>query len=167
MLVRKANNQDFPEIFSMGFDTWGQEGFTKEQHVEFCYKRIDYKYKYGHWYVLEEHGSLKSSLICYRNAFGLLPGAVGVGSVATLPAFRNQGFMSHLLKQAIFMESQAVDLNYFILFSDIDPYVYQKIGFIILPNELQKCEDSVIMILPVREKFESILSKNFSVPEYF
>ena len=167
MFVRKAVNEDFPGIFLMGFDVWGEEGNTKEQHIDFCQKRVEYKYKYGNWYVLEDKGKIKSSLICYRNAFGLAPRAVGIGSVATVPEFRKQGYMAHLLSKSIFMESQLEKVDYFFLFSDIDPYVYQKHGFIILPKEFQKYDDSVAMILPVQLTSDVILNSDFISPDYF
>lgn len=167
MLVRRAKNKDFPGIFLMGFDTWGEEGNTKEQHIEFCQQRVEYKYKYGNWYVLEDKETIKSSLICYKNAFGLALDAVGIGSVATQPEHRKQGYMSHLLDKSIFMEKEAGKVDYFFLFSDIDPYVYQKHGFVVLPKEYQKYDDTISMILPVHFTLDEILNKDFLSPDYF
>ncbi len=165
MFVRKAVDKDLPEVFLMGIDTWAEEGFTKEQYIDFCQKRMEYKY--GNWYVIEDEEKIKSSLICYRNSFGLVSGAVGIGSVATLPEFRNQGYMAQLLSKFIFMENELEKVDYFFLFSDVDPYVYQKHGFIILPKEFQKYEHTVAMVLPVQLTFDLILSNNFVSPDYF
>jgi GNAT superfamily N-acetyltransferase len=93
--VRKAVHEDMDGIFLMGHAAWGK-GEGAQQYLASC--RNSPKYKQGEWYVLdhEEHGAI-ASLILYR----LTANSAGIGSIATVPERRKQGFGAHLVQTIV------------------------------------------------------------------
>lgn len=68
MHVRKAELHELDAIYTMGFDVWG-DGLTLDDYLAGC--RNSEKYLSGTWYVLVEKDRVVSSLIVYRDMFGL------------------------------------------------------------------------------------------------
>ena len=58
----------------------------------------------------------------------MFSGAPGIGSVSTVPDCRRQGFASLLLSHRI-QDAKAQGFQGIYLFSDIDPTLYEKLGF--------------------------------------
>ena len=143
-------------VYMMGFDVWA-EGDSETRYLDVC--RNAPKYKKGQWFVLEnDEGKLVSSLICYRNVFGLAEGCVGIGSVATSPDQRKKGYAAILLKDIITRLRETT--SHIFLYSDIAPAFYKKLGFQILNDDLQKHKPSLCMV------YGADLS-NLNVPSYF
>ncbi|MCX6126476.1 MAG: GNAT family N-acetyltransferase, partial [Proteobacteria bacterium] len=125
------------------------------------------KYAKGRWFVLEHEGELKSSLICYRDAFSLPSNAVGIGSVATTPAHRRQGFAATLIREVMSRFSEDDTIDAFFLYSDVDPAIYEKLGFVKLSTEQQRYKSSTAMVRPLNGSLHSFIGRDFKAPDYF
>jgi predicted acetyltransferase len=143
----------------MGLDCW-IEDLTESQYLESCHKSK--KYQSGTWYVLEKEGELVSSLI----VFSLESDNYGIGSIATSPIHRNQGFASELIREVIQKLETKKNSTSIFLYSDIDSNFYRKFDFIVLPKEFQKYTSSKCMIRP-SSNILLIESKSINVPNYF
>ena len=164
MIIRSAKPSDMPSVHLMAHDTWGGNRTTAE-HVAYCLSSP--KYAKGRWFVLEHEGEVKSALICYRNTFGLPENAIGIGSVATTPSQRRKGFASNLMQVVIAKYSEDEGVKAFFLYSDVSTAIYERLGFIVLPKELQRYKASVGMLRPVGISARSLLSGAFRPPDYF
>ena len=130
MHIREPNEHEMDSIYLMGRDAWGSE--TSEPiYLESC--RASKKYGLGQWYCLEQDGQLLSSIIIYQNCLGLADHYFGFGSIATVPAQRNKGFASHLIKNLINKISLAGSLGIF-LYSEIGVEHYARHGFLPVPG---------------------------------
>jgi N-acetylglutamate synthase-like GNAT family acetyltransferase len=157
--VRRAIHEDMDRIYLMGFDVWGK-GESIEGYLDSC--RRSPKYKKGEWYLLEhgEHGPI-ASLILFR----FTGDSAGLGSIATVPEKRGQGFGAYLIKTMVeYLDLRCTRATF--LFSDISPHYYARFGFRALPPEHQKHPGSVCMIRA--ESMDSFLkSPDFRPPTYF
>lgn len=163
--MRTPQPSDFDVIFEMGFDAWAEKGDSIDAHIERC--RASKKYSLGQWFVKDVAGSPKAALICYENQFDLPKGWIGIGTVATLPAFRNQRLASTLIQEVMkhFEEKQK---RGFILFSEVNPSLYERLGFQALPSELQQYPHSPCMIRPSSEIKDTFDVREISnAPRYF
>ncbi len=77
-------------------------------------------------------GALKRYSLSFRDGRGEALRAVGIGAVFTRPAARGRGVASALLRA---VTGEARDLGYAaaLLYSDIDPAFYARLGFVALP----------------------------------
>lgn len=159
MQIRKAFEREYDEIYQMGFDVWGDDQ-DLEIYLEGC--RQSPKYKTGVWYVLvDENEVLCSSLIRYS----LAENDNGIGSIATPPLKRGQGYASTLIQKALdLFESEGSKKTF--LFSDIGAAFYEQFGFFQLPKQFQQYKDSLCMIRGVKIT-EIEQSSNFVPPKYF
>ena len=161
MQIRLANPSEMDDIYLMGYNVWG-EGGTRESYLSQC--RGSPKYKRGVWYVLaDDQGQPVSSLITYRLEHfpakrtpvrrkkmrplkvSLISDAIGIGSIATLPALRCQGLARGLVEGVLSLVTREGARVVF-LFSDIHPEYYEKIGFKPLPEQYQNKKGSVCMV---------------------
>ncbi|MFA0134662.1 GNAT family N-acetyltransferase [Vibrio splendidus] len=127
MHLRKAQLHELDSIYTMGFDVWGG-GLTLDDYLAGC--RNSEKYLSGTWYVLVEKDRVVSSLIVYRDMFGLAKGCFGIGSVATPQELRHQGYASELInlvKTELFTRHNCKALY---LHSDIEHQFYNRLGFV-------------------------------------
>ena len=146
-------------IFLMGHDAWGN-GEPVPKYLASC--RESPKYKRGEWFLLDhhEHGPI-SSLILYR----LSPDSAGIGSIATAPHKRKQGFAAHLIQSVVsFLDLQGTRAVF--LFSDIAPRFYERFGFKPLPPEHQKHPGRVCM-MRARSGSVFLNEPGFRPPDYF
>lgn len=126
MYLRQAEAYELDAIYGIGFDVWN-DGLCYEEYLAEC--RSSEKYQAGTWYVLIENEQILSSLIVYRNMFGLKEGCFGIGSLATPYNLRGEGYASNLVnlvKKELFTNhsSKAIFLH-----SDIDHRFYNRLGF--------------------------------------
>ncbi len=127
MYLRKAKTFELDIIYSMGFDVWNG-GQSYEEYLVNC--RNSKKYQSGTWYVLVEEEQIVSSLIVYSGLFDLKEGCFGIGSLATVPEQRNNGYGStliHLVKAELF-KNRGCKAIY--LHSDIEHEYYENLGFV-------------------------------------
>lgn len=159
---RKATIADMNDVFSMGYDEWG-DGNTLENHIEKCYQSK--KYEKGQWYVLEDTNdeTVVSSLIAYDLHSKGEPVVKGLGTIATAPHARKKGYGSRLIKETI-EGLKHEGCQYFFLFSDIDVAFYKRLGFVELPEKYQRYNDTVCMIYQGNDEFDL---EAFVMPKYF
>lgn len=161
--IREATNEDMIDIYLMGFDVWGDD-MPVEEYITMC--QDSSKYKKGKWYVLESTDTkeLLSSLIVYK----LNPSedliVKGIGSIATPANSRKNGYAFLLVKETMNKLEQEENCNNFFLYSDIGADFYNRLGFIVLPNESQKYKDSICMYYSKENDIDSI---SFDIPNYF
>lgn len=153
----------------MGYDAWGAD-LPVEMYLDSC--QASYKYKQGKFYVLEDqNGEILSSCIVYPlAAFGgvVSERAVGLGSLATVSTHRHQGFATLLLTLLMRrLESEGVDA--FFIHSDIQPRLYEALGFKPAPTERRaKGETSIPMLrLSGNRDVTTALWQNLVMPAYF
>lgn len=159
---RKAKEADMNELFSMGYDEWG-EGNSLEEHINEC--RQSKKYEKGQWYVLEdtENERVVSSLIAYDLHSRGEPAVKGLGSIATAPEARKKGYGSMLIKETIKGLGEE-GCHHFFLFSDIDVTFYMRLGFHELPEKYQRYKNTICMLYQGNDEFDL---EHFAVPDYF
>ena len=94
--IRKAEPDEMEALWLMGYDAWGR-GDPRDRYLDRC--RASEHYRSGFWYVLTASGAPVSSLIVYRSGFALPGSCAGIGSVATDPAHRGQGYGTTLVRE--------------------------------------------------------------------
>ena len=94
--VRTARPDELEALCLMGYDAWGR-GDPRGRYLDRC-RQSDH-YRSGSWYVLTASGAPLSSLIVYRAGFTLPSGCAGIGSVATAPDSRGQGYATTLVRE--------------------------------------------------------------------
>ena len=158
MKLRNARADELEQIYRMGMDAFG-EGSSERSYLAAC--RASPKYRQGSWQVLVEGEQLRSSAIVYL----LGDHRVGIGSIATPPDLRGQGFASTLVRRLV-AEVEARDADaIFFLYSDIRPAFYEKLGFTQLAPEAQRYRDSICM---ARGKdIARFMHDALRTPEYF
>lgn len=162
MSVRPASHEDLRNVFVMGYDAWGGDREV-DTYIERCFRSP--KYKLGSWYVMEKDGALVSSLIVYRHAFHLSPGMAGIGSVATAPEHRRRSHASELIREVLTRLRQTDGLSLVFLYADVHPDMYARLGFVALPDNLQRYKPSICMVWGERDDVHKALST--AAPDYF
>lgn len=157
--TRLARPEEHEQIHLLGYDTWG-DGAELGEYLEEC--RTSSKYARGRWFVLPDtKGRVVSALLV--SVLG--EGVAGVGSVATMPSLRRRGFAAQLLRDVL---ERIVDEGFstVFLFADVDPRIYESVGFQALPERFQQREGSTLMSWgPGADAVVS--SAGFVPPEYF
>lgn len=131
MQIREASHHELDTIYWMGLDAWG-EGLSPTEYLVDC--QSSKKYQSGVWHALVIDNQPVSSLIVYRDRFGLEQGCFGIGSLATMPAMRGQGFGAHLLRGMTDMLLDAPDAVATFLHADIGHHFYEKLGYRRIPG---------------------------------
>ena len=162
-IIRRPEPFEMDLIYLAGFDVWA-DSMSREAYLNDC--RSSQKYQQGNWWVLEHAREIVSSLIVYRDVFGLENGFVGIGSITTPPNKRRHGFALELLRQVLEVESPSAT-NGFFLFSEVKPEFYGKLGFKILPKNLQKYPDSICMVKCSEVVYRQLECGERRVPRYF
>lgn len=126
------------DAYAHGYDAWG-DGASLSDYLKRCSSSD--KYALGEWYGLliqstsqnstmkrTQSSTLVSSLILYRDGFSLPEGSVGIGSVATAPNHRRQGYARRLV-HGVIQRVCCGDVDSVWLWSDINPAFYATLGF--------------------------------------
>ncbi|MGB7995921.1 MAG: GNAT family N-acetyltransferase [Photobacterium halotolerans] len=132
MQIRPATESEMNSVYMMGYDAWGGE-MPQAEYLAAC--KRSRKYAAGQWYVLLEADMPVASLILYRHQFGLEDGQTGIGSIATSPAHRRQGYASQLILGIVRHLFSGTTTTTVFLHSDIDTAFYQKLGFERISNQ--------------------------------
>lgn len=161
--IREATKEDMIEIYKMGYDVWGDKLPFKE-YITMCENSS--KYKKGKWYVLEATGTkqLLSSLVVYELNLSEKQVVKGIGSIATPFYLRKNGYATTLVNKTINKLEQDDNCNNFFLYSDIGIDFYKRLGFVVLPNDSQKYEDSICMYYSKKNDFATL---SLDIPDYF
>ncbi len=98
-----------------------------KEYLEGCH--ASKKYRSGVWYVLMSGINPVSSLIVYSNLFGLKENCFGIGSLATVPEFRQKGHGAQLVSLVRDELLNIHKASAIYLHSDINRKYYRKLGF--------------------------------------
>lgn len=161
MLFRAAEQEEILEILKDGYTAW-PKGRTFEQYC------VDNRKEdaYGTRYVLVDGEAIVSSLIFLRLPAEPPARRFGIGSVLTPQKHRGMGYASILLDHCLRLPDPATDIV--LLYSDIDPAFYERLGFRALPDELQKKAGSVCMAHCGERLWQDLITgPPESVPDYF
>ncbi|NJL71239.1 MAG: GNAT family N-acetyltransferase [Candidatus Competibacteraceae bacterium] len=93
---------------------------------------------------------------------------MGIGSISTDPLLRRSGHASQLLHEVVTLFHERDGGRVFFLHADVDPKLYNRLGFIALPDMYQTKKGSVTMMYcspHVREKL--LADPEFKPPAYF
>jgi GNAT superfamily N-acetyltransferase len=147
--LRVAAPEDMTSCISCGFDVWG-EGIPFEQYVEWYLNTKNHIR--GTRYLFETpSGEVVASLNTIRFARGL----IGIASVAVMPSARGQGYGSLIVRGVMELLRCEDSEMRFMLFSEVQPAIYERLGFQRLPGEFQFHLPSIAMITgdgPVTER---------------
>ena len=156
--IRVATHEDDAMILPFGHDAWGNGKSVAEFVAE--YER-DKNHIRGTRYLFEDAtGEVLANLNTIRFARGL----VGIASLSVHPAHRRKGYGALLVRGVMEVFRQEDAEVRFLLFSEVDPKMYEKLGFIKVPEEGQLHLPSVAMISgcgPITERELSFFREYF------
>ena len=126
-------------ILAFGFDAWndGRDLATFLTSYKTYLPHLS-----GQRYVLE---TMDSKMVCGVNTLRLGQNVIGLASLATAPQQRKNGYASLILKAVMALLRHENYGTKFLLFSEINPKFYEKMGFEALPEEKQKFLPSLAM----------------------
>jgi ribosomal protein S18 acetylase RimI-like enzyme len=138
--VRVMVPEDEREVLAFGYEAWGG-GQTLEEFIE--HYATDRNHLRGTGYVLER---MDGTRVAGLNTLRFARHRVGLARLATSRHYRGQGFGS-LLMQAVMeiLRSEDPEVRC-LLFSEISPLFYEKLGFRALPEGQQRFLPAVAMI---------------------
>lgn len=155
--LRRVAPHEESEILAFGFDIWG-EGRTLQEYVagsnsirrdqgreRFVFEAID--------------GRLLSKIHVLRFA----PGLIGLASLATRPDERGKGYGSIVIRATMEMIRIENADTRFLLFSEVKPEIYKRLGFRVLDEDMQRYKPSLAMAtgpLPLSAE-ESVFLENY------
>ena len=161
MLFRQAKQEEISELFREGYLAWPRNR-TFDQYCNDNSKED----AYGTRYVIEEHGEIVSSLIL-QNLNSINGWKVyGIGSVLTPSTHKHKGYATELLKCCL---EQSIDKGDMIfLYSEIAPSFYERFHFRVLPENLQKDQESICMVQCEDEIWKELLRMPVEMlPDHF
>lgn len=160
MRFREAREQETATLLEMGCSVWSK-GRTWEQYFSDNHKEDTY----GTRYVVEDDGRIVSSLILLRLGEIFDRKMFGIGSVITPPEFRNRGYAAELLKNTL---GRVGDSDVVFLYSEVPPPFYERFGFRVLPENMQKDPGSICMVRCEKPVLEKLLAGGITLlPDHF
>ena len=156
--VRVMMLEDEATYLAFGYDAWG-DGASVEEFVA-SYGR-DKNYLRGTRYLLESpEGTPLANLNTIRFARGL----VGIACLSVNPTDRGKGYGSTLTRAVMEILRSEDSSTRFMLYSEVKPAMYERLGFARLAEEVQFHLPSVAMITgkePVTELEVGFLREYF------
>lgn len=161
MIFRQARPAEIGLLFSEGYKVWSKNR-TFEQYCLDNGKED----AYGTRYVIEVAGEVVSSAILLNLPAINAKKAFGIGSVLTPKTYAGKGYATKLLKNCI--NNVYGDNTLIFLFSDINPFFYERLGFRLLPPHLQKNVKSPCMALCKDNVWNELMNCSLdTLPNYF
>lgn len=167
MIFREIAPQELEYVYKMGYKEWSK-GRTFERYVEENKKEDDFGSRYV--YVDKENNIIGSLIVLslkIKVADKIVP-LFGLGSVVIDLDYRGLGYGNEMLKECLFHIEQNCTEPIFMLFSDISPMFYDRLGFKELPENLQRYPKSVCMVRCNDENYKLISRLSIDqIPKYF
>jgi len=161
MIFREATIEERPFLFQEGYKEWPKNR-TFEQYC-FDNSKDDIN---GIRYILDEGGQIVCSAVILQLESIDERTVYGFGSILTSQCFRGKGYGVELVKKCIALNCN--ENTIIILYSDINPSYYKKLGFRILPQELQKYPKSICMAYCEDNAWHELINVNKDIiPDYF
>lgn len=162
LFVRPAYETEKEEILKEGY-----KHFPKNRSLEEYISDNLQEDNFGTRYVLVNNDLILSSLIVLKlkNIFNVP--VWGLGSIVTHGEMTGKGYATSLIKKCIESIEEKEDVFIF-LYSDIRPDFYQRLGFKLLPDKLQKNKKSICMVRCGESNWEKLIkSLPEEIPDYF
>jgi ribosomal protein S18 acetylase RimI-like enzyme len=137
--VRIVMPEDEPTVLTFGYDAWGAGRPLDAFLASYEQNRNHLR---GTRYALE---TLDGELVANCNTLRFERGIVGIASVATHPAHRGQGHAGRLLRAVMALLREQDRDSRFLLFSEVEPAIYARVGFEIVPDEHQRFLPAIAM----------------------
>lgn len=137
--LRVVMPEDEPSVLKFGFDAWG-DGRTLGQFIE-SYQH-DLNHQRGTRYLLALPNGVPIANI---NTLRFARGLVGFASLSVDSAHRRQGHASTLLRAVMELFRMEDPEVRFMLYSEVMPEMYERLGFRRLDDTLQRYPPSVAM----------------------
>lgn len=137
--VRVVAPEEEAMVLSFGYDAWGEGRSIKEFVDEYA---TDKNHLRGTRYLFEPP---RGAPVANVNTIRFSRDLVGIASLSVNPNHRRKGYASALLRavmELFRMENSGVR---FLLFSEVKPEMYERLGFRRIPDEYQRHLPSVAM----------------------
>ncbi len=160
-IFREAKESERMELFEQGYLEWSKKR-TFEKYCEDNAKEDSF----GTRYVVVENNAIVSSMILLK-----LPGSkgreiYGIGSVVTPKEHMHKGYASFLLSECLEQNIKKEDVVF--LYSDVAASFYERFGFQVLPQNLQREKDSICMVLCDEVYWGFLMESTLEIiPEHF
>jgi len=156
--IRVLMPEDEAHYLCFGFDAWGGD-CSVDEFVASC--TINRNHVRGTRYLLESsNGEPLGNLNTLRFARGL----VGIASMSVNPLHRGMGYGSILTRAVMELLRYEDQTTRFMLFSEVRPSMYERLGFRRVDDEYQFHLPSVAMVTgdePITEQQVSFLREYF------
>lgn len=156
--IRTMMPEDEEQCLAFGYDAWGT-GLSVPEFVT-SYES-NKNHLRGTRYLMELPGG---EPVANLNTIRFARGLVGLASLSVNPAFRGQGYGSTIVRAVMeLLRSEDPSIR-FMLFSEVKPTMYERLGFRRLPDTAQFHLPSVAMITgdtPVTEREVSFFREYF------
>ena len=129
--LRLVQPEDMRTVLAFGYDAWKHDK-TFDQYC--AGKDTDRNHLRGTRYLLEDAAGQPVAAL---NVLRFRESLIGFASVATSPEQRGKGYGSLLLRAVMELYRFAQPDLRFLLFSEIKPAIYERLGFRVLPPEHQ------------------------------
>lgn len=137
--VRIATKSDDAAILPFGLDAWG-EGRSEREFIE-SYQQ-DENHLRGTRYLFELPDG---EIVANVNTLRFSEGAIGLASLSVKPQQRRRGYGSMLVRAVMeLFRLENPDFR-FMLYSEVGVGMYERLGFLPLPDEEQRHSPSVAM----------------------
>lgn len=137
--IRVATPQDEEELLLFGHDTWGKDHSQSEFLEDAVVGR---NHRRGTRYLLQDVDGYPVSKL---GVLRFSPTVAGLYSIATRPDMRRRGHGSLLVRAVMELLRVEESEMRFLLFSELDPGMYERQGFRVLPESLQRFRPSLAM----------------------
>jgi GNAT superfamily N-acetyltransferase len=139
--MRIVEPEDEATVLAFGFDAWGGNQ-TLEAFIASYGKSLNHLR--GTRYLLE---TLNGTPVSNLNVLRFARGVMGIASVATCPNHRGRGYAQLLLKAVMELKRlESGDDLRFLLYSEVNPRLYEECGFVALGDEHQSFKPALAMM---------------------
>jgi ribosomal protein S18 acetylase RimI-like enzyme len=137
--VRVASKSEQVIFLPFGFDAWGA-GRTQEEFV--ASYQLNKNHLRGVRYLLELPDG---EIVANANTLRLGPAQVGLASISVKPEHRRRGYASLLVRAVMEIFRLENPHIRFMLYSEVEIGIYERLGFAALPDDVQCHRPSVAM----------------------
>lgn len=157
MQLRKMKKNERTIIYKMMFEQWGYNKNYEDFELENkCEEEI------GERYVYLDKNKIVGTLIIFpieiiikKPLYGF-----GIGSVNIEKKQRNKGYGTIMMENLIDLLEKKEKANFICLYSEIDIYFYEKLGFLKIPSYLQHYRDLPMLMKCNEQIYKKISNVN-------
>lgn len=163
MRLRKLELHEREAIFQTGYKEWPR-GRTYKQYVHDNSKEDAYGTRYA---LVNETDEIIGSVMILNIKINQAP-IFGLGSVVIESPHRNKGYGLTMLTETLkVIDAQGGD-SIVMLYSEIDPNYYAKLGFKELPEKFQRYDYASAMVRCNKEQFQHLCNLPLEhIPTHF